>query len=253
MPSTIGVPPRRRAAAGGACRARSGPGPTSSSAPWDVSSGRNDTTFSEGVRGARRGLRATAVATCDCRRRFAPAGSRIERSRLGLDEACLLLGHRNDVPLLHHAFDLFVQSSDYEGTPNAVLEAMSLETPIVATDVGGTTALVTARGARARGSPAHPGAVAAAITRLLDEPAATRRRVATARARVEGDLSFRARMATVERIYDLLAARGPAQEVDARAGTRAVDLRNDRRLKAVGREKKVNRSRCSSAKRSGAS
>ncbi len=43
---------------------------------------------------------------------------------------------------LHHAFDLYVQSSDYEGTPNAVLEAMALETPVVATDVGGTAELI---------------------------------------------------------------------------------------------------------------
>ena len=49
-----------------------------------------------------------------------------------------LLGHRADVDLLHHAFDVFVQSSDYEGTPNAVLEAMAFETPIVATRAGGT-------------------------------------------------------------------------------------------------------------------
>src|SRR5262249_62183247 len=57
------------------------------------------------------------------------------------DNACLL-GHRSDITELHHAFDLFVQSSDYEGTPNAVLEAMALETPVIATDAGGTAELI---------------------------------------------------------------------------------------------------------------
>src|SRR5437870_1529916 len=61
-------------------------------------------------------------------------------AQLGVDAS--FLGHRVDIVRLHHAFDVFVQSSDSEGTPNAVLEAMALETPIVATDVGGTAELV---------------------------------------------------------------------------------------------------------------
>lgn len=54
----------------------------------------------------------------------------------GLGARVRLLGHRDDVDFVHHALDLFVQSSDYEGTPNAVLEAMAFENPIVATSAG---------------------------------------------------------------------------------------------------------------------
>ncbi len=61
---------------------------------------------------------------------------------LQLNGSCLLTGHIADVRLPHYAFNLFAQSSDYEGTPNAVLEAMALETPVVATDAGGTRELV---------------------------------------------------------------------------------------------------------------
>src|ERR1700730_15299555 len=60
------------------------------------------------------------------------------RRALKLENSCTLLGHVSDVTPVHHAFDLFVQSSDYEGQPHAVLEAMAIETPIVASDVGGT-------------------------------------------------------------------------------------------------------------------
>jgi glycosyltransferase involved in cell wall biosynthesis len=56
-------------------------------------------------------------------------------------DKCRLLGHVSDIAALHHALDALVQSSDYEGTPNAVLEAMAFETPLVATDVGGTAEL----------------------------------------------------------------------------------------------------------------
>src|SRR5205085_574188 len=65
-----------------------------------------------------------------------------QADRLGVRRECLFTGHRDDIVSVHHAFDLFVQSSEYEGTPNAVLEAMALETPVVATAVGGTTELL---------------------------------------------------------------------------------------------------------------
>lgn len=48
------------------------------------------------------------------------AGLKADILRRGLENSCRLLGHRTDIVELHHAFDLFAQSSDYEGTPNAV-------------------------------------------------------------------------------------------------------------------------------------
>lgn len=126
--------------------------------------------------------------------------------RLGVEQDVRLLGHRTDVADLHHALDLFVQSSDYEGTPNVVLEAMALETPVVATAAGGTAELIedgvhglivpTGDADRLRG----------AIERALDDPEATARRTAAARTRVEGPLSFQARLHAVEAIYEELAS-----------------------------------------------
>jgi glycosyltransferase involved in cell wall biosynthesis len=127
------------------------------------------------------------------------------RTRVGLDTDCELLGLRSDVTTLHHAFDVFVQSSDYEGTPNAVLEAMALETPVVATDVGGTSELVRHGIDGLIVPPGHPEAVADAVEQLLSDSEGTSRMVESARRRVEGELSFAARMETVERIYDRLA------------------------------------------------
>jgi glycosyltransferase involved in cell wall biosynthesis len=134
---------------------------------------------------------------------------------LGLQEDCRLLGHRTDVVDLHHAFDLFIQSSDYEGTPNVVLEAMALETPVVATDVGGTGELILDGEHGLLVPPGDPGSLRDAIARALDDPAATARRAAAARERIEGPLSFSARMRAVESIYEELAGRtneslGPA-------------------------------------------
>jgi len=52
------------------------------------------------------------------------------------------LGRREDVPDLLRASDLFVLSSQYEGTSNAVQEAMASGLPVVATDVGGMRDLI---------------------------------------------------------------------------------------------------------------
>jgi glycosyltransferase involved in cell wall biosynthesis len=124
---------------------------------------------------------------------------------MGLQRQCRLLGHVSDVPLLHHAFDLFVQSSVYEGTPNSVLEAMALESPIVATDAGGT-AEIARHGQEALIVPSRDErALAGALHEALTSPGPTTERVRAARRRVETDLSFDTRLRKVEAIYDRLA------------------------------------------------
>jgi glycosyltransferase involved in cell wall biosynthesis len=139
------------------------------------------------------------------------------RAALGLTHACTVLGHRLDVADLHHAFDLFVQSSEYEGTPNAVLEAMAMSTPIVATDVGGTAELA-ADGVHARLVPArNVSALQSAMQSVLDDPTGGRARAAAARQRIEHDLSFEARTRRLERVYEDLI-----QERDALRATRGL-------------------------------
>jgi glycosyltransferase involved in cell wall biosynthesis len=127
-------------------------------------------------------------------------------SALGLTGACTLLGQCSDVIEFHHALDVFVQSSAIEASPNVILEALALETPIVATDVGGTTELmrpdVDGLAVRSVTAPA----IAAALGRTLGDMPAARARAASGRLRVEQELSFRARMAKVDRLYETLAA-----------------------------------------------
>jgi len=133
---------------------------------------------------------------------------RIEEA--GLQGTCRLLGQVDDVPALHHALDLFVQSSDYEGTPNVVLEAMALEPPVVATAAGGTADLVRDGVDGRIVACGDRDGLLAAIREALDDPDARARWAASARRRVETDLSFGQRMASVERIYDELMGRRPA-------------------------------------------
>jgi glycosyltransferase involved in cell wall biosynthesis len=124
----------------------------------------------------------------------------------GVRDRCHFLGHRDNVADLHHGFDLFVQSSEYEGTPNAVLEAMAMETPMVATDVGGTRELA---------EPDRHGiivpkhdvpALTRAILHALAHPDDGWRMARAARARIEHELSFSTRTRRLERIYQHVVA-----------------------------------------------
>jgi glycosyltransferase involved in cell wall biosynthesis/protein-tyrosine-phosphatase len=62
--------------------------------------------------------------------------------RLGLEGACLFTGARSDVYDLVAAMDVFVLPSLDEGLPMALLEAMALGRPVVATAVGGVPEVV---------------------------------------------------------------------------------------------------------------
>lgn len=78
------------------------------------------------------------------------------------------LGLRRDMPALFDAADAFVLASAWEGMPLALGEAMAMEMPAVATDVGGVRELVGSSGAIV---PAKdPSALADAMLALMRMP-----------------------------------------------------------------------------------
>ncbi len=62
--------------------------------------------------------------------------------QLGIAERCVFPGMIPDAGVLFSAFDVFVLSSQTEGTPITVLESMRAEVPVVATAVGGVPDLL---------------------------------------------------------------------------------------------------------------
>lgn len=60
----------------------------------------------------------------------------------GMEDNFMLLGSRKDIPDILPAFDAFLLTSRSEGLPRAMLEALSVKIPVVATDVGGIAELV---------------------------------------------------------------------------------------------------------------
>lgn len=90
---------------------------------------------------------------------------RIEAERLPVR----LLGRREDVPDLLRAADVVVSTSEWEGQPLGVQEALAAGAAVVATDVGGTPEVT---GDAAVLVPYDAGAAADAIRSLLADPEA---------------------------------------------------------------------------------
>ena len=130
---------------------------------------------------------------------------------LRLEHHLTLLGRRSDMPEVFSAFDAFVLSSHDEGMSNAILEAMAMEKPVVATDVGGTGEVVRYGHSGLLVPPKDPHALAAAISEVLAQPARAREMGRLGRRIVEDGFSAHAMVRQMEQIYlDLAAARGVA-------------------------------------------
>jgi glycosyltransferase involved in cell wall biosynthesis len=132
-----------------------------------------------------------------------------ERRRLGLEETVLLLGIRRDVPDLLDAIDVAVLSSDYEGSPLSIMEYMAAGKPIVSTRVGGIPELVEDGREALLVEPRDPEAFAAAVTRLLRDPAEAKRLGDAARERQRRELSLDAMVRRIEGLYEELWLASP--------------------------------------------
>jgi glycosyltransferase involved in cell wall biosynthesis len=65
-----------------------------------------------------------------------------EATKMGISQQTLFLGERSDVQDLLGCINVYVQSSLWEGMPNAVMEAMAAGKPVIASSVDGTIELI---------------------------------------------------------------------------------------------------------------
>jgi glycosyltransferase involved in cell wall biosynthesis len=101
-------------------------------------------------------------------------------AELGLEDRVHLLGEVPDAVRLVAAADLFVMSSAMEGLGTAVLDAMALGVPVVATRAGGIPEML-GGGAGRLVAPQDPAALAAAVLDLLADSVAGAAQAARAR------------------------------------------------------------------------
>lgn len=131
--------------------------------------------------------------------------------RLGAEGVATITGERSDAVDITGAADVFCLSSDSEGLPLALLEALALGTPVVTTDAGGVrdavvdgeTGLLVRIGDRK--------ALAAAIDRLLGDAELRARLVRNGRELVDRTCSPAAMADAYEHLYsDVLERARPA-------------------------------------------
>ena len=135
-------------------------------------------------------------------------------AKLGIEAAVRLLGLRRDMPDLFDAADGFVLASAWEGMPLVVGEAMAMEKPVVATDVGGVRELAGDCGLIV---PAcFPSALAEAMLDLMRRtPEARGSQGRTARGRIVGQFGMDAKVDEWEALYRRMLAENACSD-DAR-------------------------------------
>ena len=125
-----------------------------------------------------------------------------EKTRnLGLERSVRFLGCRNDVPEFLSALDIYVLPSLWEGLPLALIEALAVGKPIVATSVGGNAEVVVDEVNGFLVAPRDPVSLADALLRCIRDQ---RFRVAASdvnRARFERCFSVEAMVRKHEQVY----------------------------------------------------
>ena len=135
------------------------------------------------------------------------------RDRLELQGHVHLLGYRDDALRLLSGCDVFALASLQEGFPIAVMEALAMGIPVVATSVGGVPDAITDRVEGLMVPPARPDLLADALILLVRDAALRARLAAAARTRGEQfDITVATRR--VESLYSRLAEERAAKPED---------------------------------------
>lgn len=123
------------------------------------------------------------------------------RTRLRLDDRVTLAGLQHDIRPYYAMAAVMILPSHSEGSPNALLEAMMAQLPIVATRVGGIPEIVASGETALLVPPRDPAALAIAIERLLTNAKDRERLAWAAREKAMAEFSPEAYCRSLAAIY----------------------------------------------------
>jgi len=126
-------------------------------------------------------------------------------AELGIVDRVQLLGHRDDIPDLQAASDIYAMPSYWEGMPLSILEAMIVGKPIVASNVGGIPEMLCNGDSGVLVPAGDSQALAHALRGLIEDPAQRERLGAAARRHADAEFHVEIMANRYEHLY-----RGPS-------------------------------------------
>lgn len=121
--------------------------------------------------------------------------------QLQVDDIVHFVGVRNDVPALLTSSDIFLFTTNFEGFPNALLQAMAARLPVVTTDFAGADELICNGQNGILIAKEDVDAAASALENYLNDPKTAKEYGNNARALVETSFSNERMVKETENLY----------------------------------------------------
>ncbi len=132
--------------------------------------------------------------------------ARVEQ--LGLGRRFRLLGHRDDIPRVLAALDMFVLPSLWEGLPYALIEAMAVGVPVVGTQICGVADVIEPRKTGWLTPPADAEGLAGTILAALNREGLSATMAQSAREMVVREYSRERMLESLQACYERLLTGG---------------------------------------------
>lgn len=137
-----------------------------------------------------------------------PEERRLEELAMALQisDRVYFAGFQENMNAVYNSVNLVVQSSFTEGMPNVVLESLLMETPVVATDVGGTAEIIVHNENGYLMEPNSHGDILSGILNFLNSESDFARMARQGQARVKSNFDSKIRVQRLESMYQRVIA-----------------------------------------------
>lgn len=124
--------------------------------------------------------------------------------KLKLNNNVKILGYLNEIQKVYYDLDLMILPSYTEGLPNVILEALSMEVPVIATNVGGVPEIIKDKKYGNLISSKNPNEMAVMIINFLNKPKLFKHMSKSGKKMVKKKFDFNKRTKSLEKIYEEL-------------------------------------------------